>query len=79
MTEAELASIQAQDVRGAALFVKDASHSRPGGKTALVGGRQTAYGMSRMYQSFAELAGQESDVRIFRSHDEALAWIESDG
>ncbi len=79
LTAANISTIRAQDVRGVAIFAREAAHSRPGGKTALVGDKDTTFGISRMYQSFAELAGQESNIQIFRTRDEALAWVSESG
>ena len=74
-TDANVSSIRAQDVRGTAIFTREKAHSRTGGKTALVGTGDASFGIGRMYQSFAELARQETEIQIFRSREEAMVWI----
>jgi hypothetical protein len=44
-------------------------------KVAILVRRDVDFGISRMYQSHAELEDQPADTRIFRDHDEAVAWL----
>lgn len=76
LSDANVSSVSAQDIRRIAIFAKDKAHSRPEGMTALVGPGEINFGISRMYQTFAELADQDVEVRIFRDRETALAWMD---
>lgn len=75
ISDAEISELSATDVRRIAEQTKRVAHSRPGGKTAIVSAADMPFGLARMYQAFAELAEQNSHVEVFRSTEEALAWI----
>jgi hypothetical protein len=75
ISDAEISELSATDVRSIAETTKQLAHSRPGGKTAIVSAADMPFGLARMYQAFAELAEQKSHVEVFRSREEALAWI----
>lgn len=46
----------------------------PGSRRAIVAGRDVQYGVSRMYQVFAEGPGMA--VRVFRDVGEAVRWLD---
>ena len=77
LSDADISGMSAVDVRQLAERTKQLAHSRKGEKTAIVASVDMPFGLARMYQTFAELAGQESQVEVFRSRKEALAWIQS--
>ena len=47
-----------------------------GGKTAILVGRTSDFGMGRMYAQLAEKMPRE--IRVFEIRDEAIAWLLSD-
>lgn len=49
--------------------------ARKNGKCAIVVVKTLQFGMARMAETFAELAGLPFRVRIFKSIDEAMAWL----
>jgi hypothetical protein len=49
----------------------------PGAHRAFVGPTDLVYGMSRMYASFAESEGQGGTIEVFRTVEDAQAWIDS--
>jgi hypothetical protein len=49
----------------------------PGTRRAVVAPSDVAFGMARMFASYAERSGQE--VRVFRAMREAEAWLEGAG
>jgi hypothetical protein len=51
------------------------SHGLPSGeaRVAMVAGRDFAYGLARMYQSYRSMAPER--FRVFRDRAEALAWL----
>jgi hypothetical protein len=44
-------------------------------RTALVVANDTSFGMSRMTQSIADVRHPELKIGVFRSRDEAVAWL----
>lgn len=77
LSEADTSGIETGDVKAIADLTVSQAHSRKGGKTAIVSPKAIAFGLSRMFQSFAEMAEHQAQVQIFRSLDEAKRWIES--
>jgi len=78
LTGANLAAIQKESIREFAKLVADHGNSRPGGKTAIVSPVDLGFGLARMYGAMADITGQQVQVRVFRSLDEANAWIDAD-
>ena len=56
---------------------KEYVHLRVNGKSALVGPSDLAFGLGRMQATLADLENYPIPVHIFRSVDEALAWLKS--
>jgi hypothetical protein len=48
---------------------------QPDGKTAYVATSDFVFGITRMYASYLELQGPSHDIQVFRSLDEAYAWL----
>ena len=76
-TEADVSGIEADEIKNLADFAAGRTHSREGGKTAIVSPGDVTFGLSRMFQSFTELTDHPAEVRIFRTVDEAKRWFES--
>ncbi len=47
-------------------------------RVAIVAPRPALFGLARMFQINAELAGHESDIRIFLNAGDALVWVTAD-
>jgi hypothetical protein len=69
-------TIGKDDLRSIAKFLKSGHGMRAGGKTGLVGPEDLDYGIGRMFQAYASLENLAVEYRIFRTLDEALAWID---
>jgi hypothetical protein len=68
--------ISSDELRQVTFFTKQYSHKRTGGKTAMVMNSDLDYGLGRMSETFAETEDLPWEIRIFRSMDEALAWMD---
>lgn len=75
LTEADVSDIHSSQIESLADLVKSIAHSRSGGKTALVAASDLSFGLSRVYQALAEITDQASELQVFRSVEEARAWI----
>jgi hypothetical protein len=76
LLDADVSGIDTFDVERLAQFPREYVPSRVGGKTALVSSDDFVYGMSRMYEMFAETAGQKVQIQVFRSLEDARAWLD---
>jgi hypothetical protein len=59
-------------------FIKKAARlgkARKNGRTAVVVRTQLQYGLARMAETFTELASVSYRVQVFRSKEEAHAWL----
>lgn len=74
-TNADVSVLSPADVSGIAQFVKTASHSRSGGKTALVFPTSMLTEMASLLESISEIEVQDAKIKIFNDLDAALAWI----
>jgi hypothetical protein len=74
-SEADLGALSPADISGIAQFVKTASHSRAGGKTALVFTTAMLTEMGPMLESISEIEIPDAKVKIFNDLNGALAWI----
>lgn len=75
-THGTVETIGAEDLRRIARFLKAGHGMRQGGKTGLVGPEDLDYGIGRMFQAYARLENLTVEYRIFRTLDEAIAWID---
>ena len=74
-TEAGMNDFTAADVRSIAMLVESHASSRPGGRTAMVAASDFTFGLGRMYEITAETRDLPLTVAIFRTREEALAWL----
>lgn len=68
-------SIHASAFRRIAREMKNYSCKRSGGKTALVSEFDLEFGMSRMYEAFAEFEEIPIQYRAFRNVEDAMKWL----
>jgi hypothetical protein len=71
MSDGNCSQISSDQVSALSVEVIKVAHSRAGGRTAIVAPVDLAYGLSRMYQVYAETRHHTSAIRVFRSFDEA--------
>ncbi len=76
LLKADVSKIDSFDIKKLAQFPREYVPSRVGGKTALVSSHDLAYGLSRMYKMYAEIAGQNAEIQIFRSLEDAQTWLD---
>ena len=75
LTETDFSQIKGDDVKEIAEFAAQYAPMRMGGRTALVSASSLGFGLARMYEAFAENAGQSTEINVFRSPEEAEEWI----
>jgi len=73
---AEGKHVTANEVQKIAKHAKKFGHLRSDGKTAFVMSSSLAYGLGRMYDSFAQVNNHPVKHGIFRNYNEAISWIE---
>jgi len=76
LADANVSALSAADVEVLADHTVSRAHSRDEGKTAIIAPKDMGYGLSRMFQTFTDLAKHQAAVRVFRTRDDALEWID---
>jgi len=74
-TDADVSALSPVDISGIAKFVKTASHSRAGGRTALVFPTEMLNNMAPLLESISEIEVPDAKIKIFADLDAALVWI----
>lgn len=59
-----------------ASFVRKGQEVSGRGKTAIVASSDLIFGLARTYESLAEIEGVKNPVRVFRSMERAVKWLE---
>ena len=72
---ADLSSWQADQIVSLVKKAKGYSHLRAGGKTAIVISKDLNFGISRMFQSYAENDKIAFEIRVFRDIERAKEWL----
>lgn len=72
-TDASWVGLSAEDLRKNT--AAGSKHSRPGGKSAFVFSSDIEFGVGRMVEAFATIEKFSSELRMFRSMDEAYKWL----
>ncbi len=75
ITDADFSQITRVDLESVAKFAKQYAPTRIGGRTAFVAIADIGFGLARMYEVFAEQAGQRVEIRVFRSRKKAEKWL----
>jgi len=68
--------ILSQDLEKIAGVTKRYWELRKTGKTAIVASTDIVFGLSRMYEAFVKIEGLTHSVKVFRSMDEAIEWLD---
>lgn len=74
-TAADLSSLTAEKINLLAGYLKDRSHSRAGGRSALVYSLPQLQDLTDRLPSLAELSIAQATIKIFVGMDKARAWI----
>ena len=77
LSHAKLAGLSLEAIREVAVSTHSKAPEREPGKTALVSSEDLAYGLAKMYSAFSEMTGHSATVEVFRSTEEADAWLAS--
>jgi len=77
LREADLGQLSHAVIKSIADYVAKNRGAKSGARTAIVVGRNLAFGLARMYEQMLE-AQSPSDVAVFRDMDEAMAWLEAE-
>ena len=74
-TESDLTLLSPDDIRGVAQIVKDTSHSRAGGRTALVFSTVMLTEMGALLESISEIEVPDAKIKVFNDLKAGLGWI----
>jgi len=77
LSKSDLSGLTGDHLRKIISSAKKYAHLREGGKTALYTAVPLGFGIARMYEILAEANQVPIPNRVFRSIDEAMAWLES--
>ena len=75
LTKGSLQLLTDNDMRRIAKFVFSHAHKRLGRKTAIVAPTDIEFGMSRMINTYGDLADLPFETRTFRTLSDAAEWI----
>ena len=73
-----LAAISSQSIQMIVSAGAPHAHRRQGGRTAIVSSRDLDFGLSRMFQTIAELEHVPFEIRVFRDLNAAMAWLRNE-
>lgn len=74
-SEADVSELSSEALRTILSVASKYIELRKKGKTALVLPSDYAFGMGRMYESFAEVYEHPAEHRAFRTAEEAMRWL----
>lgn len=75
MTHADISGLSSEQVYKIAELPLHRPERRQGGKNAIVAPDHLAFGLSRIYETVTDLLDQPFETRVFRSREEACAWL----
>lgn len=75
LSEADLSDIGADDLLDIINTVKKYGSYRTGGKTALVGPHDLAFGLGRQFSIIGAALNKPFTTRVFRDYDQAIIWL----
>jgi len=74
---ADLAELTAEKISELAGFLKNTSHSRAGGRSALIFSHEQLTSMSDRLENVAEFHIEDATIKIFDTIDKARHWIDT--
>ncbi len=75
VTQADLSTLQADQLNDIAENMSRISEARRGGKTAFVYSKPLEYGIGRMFQAYSEMQRMPFEVQSFQNFEDAMAWL----
>jgi hypothetical protein len=78
---AKLSQLKSEEVTKITGFIGQYMHrfkERKGGKAAIVASSNLQYGLSRILGTFYEMEGFPTQLKVFRTMDEAIEWFDQD-
>jgi hypothetical protein len=72
---ADLCNLSSDEIRMIATRAKGIAYVRKRGKVALVFGKPCDFGIGRMLEAYNETAEISSEIRAFRTIDDAKKWL----
>ena len=72
---ADLCNLSSDEIRMIATRTKGIAYVGKGGKIAFVLGKSCDFGVGRMLEAYNETAEMPSEIRAFRSIDDAKKWL----
>lgn len=75
MTHADISGLSYEEVYKIAELPLHRPERRRGGKNAIVAPDHLTFGLSRIYETVTDLLDQPFETRVFRSREEACAWL----
>ena len=75
VTQADLSTLQADQLNDIAENMSRISEARRGGKTAFVYSKPLEYGIGRMFQAYSEMQHMPFEVQSFQNFEDAMAWL----
>ena len=74
-SEGTVENITNEDFKKLASEMRKITHNRVGGKTALLGKFDIDFGLSRMYEAYAEMENVPVTYCSFHNRDDAMSWL----
>ena len=74
-SDADISALSTAEIQALAQLTGSLSRQRTRGRTALIAPEALTYGLGRMYQTNAEIAESTTQTMIFRTAEEAWAWL----
>ena len=79
LREAEFGGgIPSNDLKEMAVYSKKKQPEKARGKIAIVASSDLGFGMSRIFEVYAELEGVKNPVQVYRSMKKAMKWLEEE-
>ena len=75
LTNADMSAITAGEIERIVEISSKYAHLREGGKTAFISSSDLSYGLTRMYEVFAEIKNHPVTQGAFKNLDDAISWI----
>jgi hypothetical protein len=67
-----------EDLEEMAKYSKTRQPLKPRGKIVIVASSDLTFGLSRTFETFAEMKGVKNPVKVFRSMGKALKWLDEE-
>ena len=75
LSSADLSEVDTDGLRRVLATARSLAAGRPGGRTAIIAPEDLQYGLSRLYETLADLAGHAIGHKVVRTAAEAHEWL----